>query len=211
MVMLTTDKAQSSQLIYQKIKSVFGETINKPILEFTTNETYIRNSVLMNSGMAATNSQSKNKFFELYIISNDEIKGGWVYNVSIDKIQNVEIAEKEFLYLDNGLKVSRKYCNKIISSTDKSITPDSWTPESFIITYIKSFNESKPITEVDLEIEIFSTQCPVERIKTSPDGSVIIHQAKMYSREEVIKLLKDFDDAGGANIDVDKWIEENLI
>jgi len=33
----------------------------------------------------------------------------------------------------------------------------------------------------------------------------------MYSREEVIKLLKDFDDAGGANIDVDKWIEENLI
>jgi len=179
--MLTTDKAQSSQLIYQKIKSVFGETINKPILEFTTNETYIRNSVLMNSGMAATNSQSKNKFFELYIISNDEIKGGWVYNVSIDKIQNIKIAEKEFLYLDNGLKVSRKYCKKIISSTDKSITPDCWIPESFVNDFIKSFNEGKPITEVDLEMLVAKAQGngtvdTITRLLNSrPDCSVIIH------------------------------------
>lgn len=70
-------------------------------------------------------------------------------------------------------------------------------PESFIQAYIKAYNEGKQIETVDLEMEftemgghnigggqIFGHW---NKIKTRPDNTVVCHQSKMYSLEDMIK------------------------
>ena len=55
-------------------------------------------------------------------------------------------------------------------------------------------------------------------IKNRPDGSCIIHQSKMYSREEVknkmllfgIKIMVEAKNNTIGSFDQDKFIEENL-
>lgn len=212
-VLMPTEKAQLDQLIYRQVKSVFGETIDKPVLEFTTNETYIRNSVLMNSGNAVTNSQSRDQYFELLVISNDDLKeGDWYYCSDRNHVN------KCFEYQ------ACPFDKKIIASTDKAMTPNSWIPESFINDYVEAFNEGREITEVDLEIgkaSKFSSDESVlefsvnEKLNTSPDKSVIIYQIKMYSRDQVANFLEQWNLEFTENSEVykmglHKWIEDNL-
>ena len=71
---------------------------------------------------------------------------------------------------------------KIIASTDKSITPNSWIPDSFVEAYIKSYNEEKSITEVQLET--FMIKDASYELKTRSDGSVIIVPAEENERSE---------------------------
>jgi len=143
----------------------------------------------------------------LYILSDNEIKGGdWC--LGGDRIFHNTVQ------LDAYINIY-----KIISSTDKSIAPNSWIPESFVNAYVKSFNDVKQITEVDLEwdergIDTYS------KIGTRPDGSVIIHQSKMYSIAQVVRAMDVAHQEGllyGQNPkykskmqDYYKWIEENL-
>lgn len=106
----------------------------------------------------------------LYIISDQEIKeGDWC--IMLDSFGNVFSNAQQWLgkgVLNDGLR-------KIISSTDKDITPNSFIHESFIPVYIKAHNEGKQITEVELEIETGYPPFDYEKgIKTNPDGSVII-------------------------------------
>jgi len=116
-------------------------------------------------------------------------------------------------------------------------------PESFIQAYIKAYNEGKPITEVDLEYEQLCIQtglpcgmtcfnedtCNMNlQLKTRDDGSVIIHQSKTYSRDDVIDKLILFVETCDVeaqivhynvlnskttlyeNLGFQGWIEENL-
>jgi hypothetical protein len=84
---------------------------------------------------------------------------------------------------------------KIISSTDKSITPNSWIPDSFVIDYVKAYNEGRPITDVGLDMEevtanVFpSNPSRWNKIKTRADGSVILHQEKTHTIDEHKKLV----------------------
>lgn len=107
-------------------------------------------------------------------------------------------------------------CKKIVATTDKSIgytdhlispVPNfcdyPQLPESFIQAYIKAYNEGKPITEVDLEMEEYINSAFEYKgkddglyIKTRPDNTVIVHQSKMYSREEVEELCNSAHLAG---------------
>lgn len=211
-ILLPTEKAQPNQLIYQQIKNVYGETVREPVLEFTTNETYIRNSVLMNSGKAATNSQSMDQYFELHIISDDDINFcDWYYNPVLKKVQKKYSKEQDYIKRDN--------CKKIIASTDKSITLNSCIQESFIKAYVKAFNEKHPISEVDLEIkDVYVNGLDgypsIDLIKTREDGSVIIRQSKTYSRLEVEALLNSYQEYAWKNgvtiMDLNKWIETNV-
>lgn len=154
----------------------------------------------------------------LYIISDEEIKeGDWFINAFNEVYQ----LKKDFYPLTiNGIKYK-----KIVATTDNSLSPkihkgenidesypkefrDSilpFIPESFVLAYIKAYNNSSPITEVQLEMEHynkpengFSSIHRDYKIKTRPDNTVIIHQNKMYSRDEVEKLCKNawlFSDA----------------
>lgn len=216
-LLLPTEIAQPDQLIYQQIKNVYGESIDNPVLEFTTNETYIRNSVLMNSGKAATNSQSRNQFFELHIVSDDSINADdWYYCSKNDDSMNGGA-------MRCLVRSSCPFDKKIIASSDKSITPNSWIPESFINEYVKASKEGKPITDIDLEIgnDANIQGYPEEggsHIKTAPDSSIVFHESKMYSREQLKDIMIRFlefavvPDGNPALISgrLDKWLEDNI-
>jgi len=173
----------------------------------------------------------------LYITSNDEIKeGDWCLffwdggQLGSDKPQQYQPSKGHVL--NDGLK-------KIVATTDTSLKvtdliSDKYAvyvpqlPESFIQAYIKAYNEDKPITEVDLEMDCDHNQMPnkvIDIIKTRPDNTVIVHQSKMYSRDEVEYLIKCATDEilhvlgydtgkkmkeTGVMSHINKWIQDNL-
>jgi len=185
----------------------------------------------------------------LYIISDDEIKEDDWY-VSDNGLEQSTIlqAKKEY----EGFYKGKQTCKKIVATTDKSlkiVIGDSgwkshddggWSeykpeykllpqiPESFIQDYIKAYNEGKPITEVDLEMEIdyVANATPptkpmdstVYKIKTRPDNTVIIHikEDRLYTKGEVENYLrKMYYEATGQSTGhpdgfCDKWIKNNL-
>lgn len=160
----------------------------------------------------------------LYIISNDEIKeGDWFIN------------ELHQLFQCNGqIKPSIYSDGKIVATTDFSLrynTNDLMRgevqgkyptgifniPTSFIQAYIKVYNEGNPITGVCLEMEEYRFTYETgtkysASIKTRLDNTVIVHTAKLYTRDELIKHITDCV----ANITIGRyksvplWIEENL-
>lgn len=162
----------------------------------------------------------------LYILSDEEIKeGDWFYNPAT---KEVLFASKDMLSWNSDTTQEHKGWKKIVVTTDSlhvfryDYLPQ--IPESFIQAYIKAYNEGKPITEVDLEIELHkwvgSTypvgHRPTYQIKTRPDNTVIVHQSKMYTRDEVEKLCRlayqqgQEEEAGNPHVSEDKWIQDNL-
>ena len=141
----------------------------------------------------------------LYITSDDEIKEGDWY-VSDNGLEQSTIlqAKKEY----EGFYKGKQTCKKIVATTDKSIgytdhrispVPNfcdyPQIPESFIQAYINAYNEGKPITEVDLEMDCDHNQMPnkvIDIIKTRPDNTVIIHQSKTYSKDEIFFTITGF-------------------
>ena len=147
----------------------------------------------------------------LYFISNDKIKeGDWI----TDNIKIIQASSK--VVNAQGL-VDRREWKKIVATTDISlgneeigkygiplITPLPQIPESFIQAYIKSYNESKVIIEVELEMERIACKnpsfcdtnsnpkCDCYKIKTNSDNKVIISlkEEKLYTKDEVIALCK---------------------
>jgi hypothetical protein len=161
----------------------------------------------------------------LYIISDDEIKeGDWFYGYG-NKIIGQAVKNDVINVFPDYLMEYKK----IITTTDNSINvnyPIKEIPESFIQAYIKAYNEGKPITEVDLEILSLDEWKAINKgkpysdfetntfIKTRPDNTVIVHQSKMYSRDEVVKLCQQAYTHGlvdvDSPIDIDEWIQDNL-
>lgn len=183
----------------------------------------------------------------LYILSDEEIKeGDWCFyrnhldggNIICQAYKHSD--DKRMLFDDGthnknigeGITPLSGECKKIVATTDKSLgepRPHSkalaYIPESFTQAYIKAYNEGKPITEVDLDMEVANcanidvyNQCDGHKhtfkIKTRPDNTVIVHQSKMYTKNEVIELLQlmhnhythSFSDAKWVN----EWIQDNL-
>jgi hypothetical protein len=165
----------------------------------------------------------------LYILSNEEtIKDGDYY----------KYPNKGVIWRRKGQVLNPK-AQKIIATTDKSLTTDGFStqdkpntyiqvplpsiPESFIKAYIRDYNLGKPITEVALEYEGhissgYDSPGMYYTLKTRPDGSVIIHQSRMYSTQEMKDIVYKALTSGGPspfNVpweheDALKWIEENL-
>jgi len=185
----------------------------------------------------------------LYIISDDilDIKeGDWCYDLETNSIRRWISKERAFVEL-----------RKIIATTDNSLAKREYNqfnscchreeachcklpqiPESFITAYMKAYNEGKPITEVDLEIEVYKeyrTQASYrgqhdikEKIKTRPDNTVIIlpiiipiippKQDKLYTKDEVEKIIRETCKNAHKFIHnyeqtegiINKWIKDNL-
>lgn len=190
----------------------------------------------------------------LYILSNDEIKEeDWFYDLQLNMVRkylgsednietNSKYCKKVIASTDKSLKQDIEYINegKIGEASLPSI------PESFIKKYLELYNSGKPIVEVQLEMKHINL--PIEpdhdgfievmdfgkvhkdnfvAPKTREDNSIIIHQAKTYTREEVTNLIKkalfdksdlvtNYPDGTTRNIiendtfGFNKWIEENL-
>jgi hypothetical protein len=183
------------------------------------------------------------KVFHLYILSKkawsdggDIIKhGDWFYSKGDNKVF-------QYLPIDDTRDTSPDYSGtfKVVATTDKSIynsgVANGWShietsgviylpqiPKSFIQAYIKSYNEGNTITEVSLEMEKVFVDKQLSdgqefldkeyTIKTREDNTVMIHQSRTYTREEVIKFIKTAvckkENAWHGN-ELDKWIEDNL-
>ena len=131
----------------------------------------------------------------LYITSDDKIKeGDWYYDTNHNAIGKY----------DSSAQIGKK----IVATTDKSIMhlsnngrvgyPLPNIHESFIQDYIKAYNEGNPITEVELEVDEDLTYNGLAqytvinnplKIKTNSDNTVIVHQSKMYSEDDIYMAI----------------------
>ena len=123
------------------------------------------------------------------ILRCSDVEDGWVSAITHQTPEN-----------KSGKAIQKHHCIKIIASSDKTLTPNSWIPESFINKYATSYNAKYYIKEVSLEIESGYTspigvigvdRFPVSWIKTREDGSVIVHKNKTYSEEEVFAIAQE--------------------
>jgi hypothetical protein len=139
------------------------------------------------------------KYQHLYITSDDKLKeGDWYYDTNHNVIGIYDSSAQKGL--------------KIVATTDKSLSKGIRSvvkiqlpqiPESFISVYIKSYNDGKAITKVDLDMQeewdfdkpLGNSQFATKfTIKTNPDNTVIVHSKdeKEYSRDEVSLKLEEF-------------------
>lgn len=162
----------------------------------------------------------------IYFIDNSEIKeGDYDYLSFTGKVNKV--TEE---HLNGNFNPNKLGAKKVIASTDKEITPNSWIPESFVKKYIEMYNAGTPITEVNVEYELVN-DCNVHQyksydtttvamynkylLKTREDGSIIISPSRTYSREEVIKVANLVADKVKESpyilpFELNKLIEEHL-
>ena len=177
------------------------------------------------------------QFWNLYIISDDEIKeGDWYYDNVVLQIRQW----KSFMIYN---KLQHK---KIIATTNTSLKieidgnrgnllPDvsfdinlPQPSQQFIEKYIEEYNKGNIITDVLVEYELISNEeyfgntvnpdddVPYfdERLKINPkDNTITIKKVKdSWTREEVFNLLKrSIERTTNAFISSDiEWINENL-
>ena len=138
------------------------------------------------------------KFVNLYITDDSEIKEG---NWCIDIETNIVIQIK----WDNPHN-----CKKIIATTDKLILDWDYKndilsgdfynkfvpqiPKQFIEYYISEYNSGRKIDKVDVEFEgeLYGGVYAIPKISANNEISIKPVEEKMYSREEVVELIKDF-------------------
>lgn len=128
----------------------------------------------------------------LFIISDDKISySDWVYCTLTKEVYQVFGCSQE----------SQK---KIISSTDKSITPDSWIPDSYVSWFVLKANDSGvPVDYVKLEMLTTTHGSSKEELidntklvvpKTNDDGSIVVCDdyvnTKVFTAKDEIERLK---------------------
>lgn len=142
---------------------------------------------------------------KLYYSENGHLTDDWI-NQHIYLIDpSAEIKDEDY-YVDLvGGQILKSYfdmenqrdCKKIIASTDKSITPNSWIDISKSMFIIDHYNTTGKMPDVGLEIkEEYSAAlnediCIEMVIKTNSDGSVIIKpiEEKKPTMEETREFL----------------------
>lgn len=147
-------------------------------------------------------------FQHIYFTDNSEIKeGDWFYTENEDSIigggeiqqcigVNKGNIQSDLCFSTQGAGYHPSYVSKIVASTDKEITPNSWIREDFVKKYIEMYNAGTPITEVNVEYSFTYKRrgvldCPrIYFPKTRQDGSVIISPSRLYTEDE---MKRSFD------------------
>lgn len=156
----------------------------------------------------------------LYFLSDETPKQG---DKVIHKNLILTVSVNRGLYLTveefSSVDVRTDICKKIVATTDKSLLPKKANdpnlmyedlgnemkkiPESFVKAYVNAFNNGKPITDVELEMERSVNYLPKVSeleskiydsytIKTRPDNTIIVHQSKLYTKDDIrtVMILK---------------------
>jgi len=110
--LLQSDFTDEDFMIYRNTHDYKGDRYSKvQNLELSRNPTYIRNSLLINSGLAATNSGAKMNIYHVYVTSDDKIVNG---DYVIDQFNEV------FGPYEEGDEIGGA-ARKIIASTDSKL------------------------------------------------------------------------------------------
>lgn len=143
--------------LFIQTNDMWGDFVCVKKLEYTENETLIRNNHLISNRRAATNALNKYEFFNIYLVSDDEIKeGDLMYN---SNFKVVTIAANSTLVNCGG-------CYKIIASTDKALNLPflDFCKESWIIDY---YNKNGNLPD---EIEVKERSLNIDEIREKGKG-----------------------------------------
>lgn len=154
------------------------------------------------------NINKSNVFFQaqhIYVVSDEKINFGDYVLVENKDIKKVEGYYNGYYTFDDG-KMFVKFCEKIIATTHdlKNVLK---IPQTFIDILIEEYNKRGNFDNVPIQVI---------------NGNISLNRNKeTFTREEVIELLKEFNDEFG-NLSLwgdfkssdfpkfNKWIEENL-
>lgn len=160
----------------------------------------------------------------LYITSDEEIKENSLVLLPDKTIHRMNASDM-ISYLDSGSKAT-----KLIIASTKAFMSLPYISREFIENYIKAYNTSNVIKEVEVEYEVLvRTDAPFNRhrslnentkikLKVNPDNTINIKQIKYsWNRSEVVELLikamiyaNQYHEDECYEEDINDWIEENL-
>lgn len=165
----------------------------------------------------------------LYIISDEEIKeGDWCWNqykgeseMCIGQVgKSWDTSMKKIIATTDELLGLGKFETQIVERWGKSRNQFPQPSQSFIEKYVEEYNKGNVITEVMVEYgfikgvgaEFGYKSSDIEVLKINPkDNTITIRKIKdSWNREEVIRLLLDFNNDKPGVFDCSGWIEENL-
>jgi hypothetical protein len=174
------------------------------------------------------------EFKNLYIVSDDKIEeDDWfirdieIYQCFKSHKDEIEFkTDEKSVYCGTNTFWNRKFCKKIIATTDSTINTGystsgtTFVPQpstAFIEKYIKTYNAGTHIVDVMVEFE----RCDGiwnYKLKVNSQNQITITKVKdSWSREEVIELLRKLTNdhplhRGVQMTDsiVDDWVEQNL-
>ncbi len=165
-----------------------------PTLGKTSNIGFIRDIYCFNEKYIF----DENDAAHIYFLSNDiddlkegnivEFEGKILTVTTFDKQLDKNIVYAHFEN-GNGIGVHKDNFKKVVASSDKELTPNSWIPNSFCKIFIDDVNNKKLIGKVSLELKGVFALGNHWDVKTREDGSVIVHQAKMYSQAEMEEIV----------------------
>jgi len=200
--------------------------------------------LLLDNSSKNTNNHFEGIYQHLYITSDDEIKEDdwyiWLNNNQICK------AEEMIMTINHHIK--NGHIKKIIATTDESLNIENprngiihslpQPSQSFIERYVESYNNGKPIVDVVVEYEEFTSPDNLQNteyfdssfyqneLKINPkDNTITIKRIKnSYSRDELEKLCRLSWSAGinheslarrgfkqeASSYFIDNWIKQNL-
>ena len=160
-------------------------------------------------------------YFNLYIISDDEIKlFDWVYNNKENIVEQIT-SKTQLIFVLEENKENQTF-KKIIATTDASLGLPQ-PSQQFIEEFVEEYNKGNTIEWVDVEYICVGYDTSVEGNpnifipKVNSKNEIFIRKIKdSWNREEVIILLEKalaeskeqyslLDRVG-----INKWIEENL-
>lgn len=144
--------------------------------------------------------------YELYIISDDEIKeGDWFLN-DLNQIKKCTSRDTEgYIDFEDGFNTKPSSCKKIIATTDTSLT---WSndneiqildyhfaklpqpSQSFINKYIKSYNNGNIIDEISVEYEDYSKKGVCKESECNLECQNILQRPKVNQKDNTITITK---------------------
>ncbi len=168
------------------------------------------------------------KIGNIFVTSDEQIKeGDWLIATNIIKecgFRAIAKADKEQLQcIKEGISAEKIIATTdsslIIAGTEKWIYPQHLSQPSpqFIQAYIEAYNAGNPIVDVMVEYEEV-----IGRYSKSKDDTYFIPKIdknnyititkckESWSREEVIHIIKRYNNQREDGLSLSKWIEDNI-
>lgn len=167
--------------------------------------------------------------YNLYFTSEREIKeGDWVYRMDTGNIHKSGGSTENYVGIANTGGVRKDLCKKIEATTDFSLKNTRYVndlgevgvylpqiPESFIQAYVKVNGDIK-----DVNIELVNNSSDNYqyyenhksslgedlKVKVREDNTVIIHQLRTYTREDMYECAKRFGNMHLTDEIFSKWL-----
>lgn len=134
---------------------------------------------------------------KLYYSENGHLTDDWTNQTLLIIDPSAEIKERDWCleksYIDGKIqgqpfqKYSRQDCVKIIASTDKSITPNSWIDISKSMWIIDHYNKTGKMPDVQLEMEEYA----VGNYGTSDGEPTIDSRIKLVNGSVIVKPIEE--------------------